>query len=278
MNGSASDALLERARARIKRWTPTEAFAPRYHTLRRHRANSWASPRASALDRADPTCGRGPMNWSAPGDEQSCGMAAPKLGGWDPFTPNEVAQVMRQAGVRWWVSGGWAIDLSIGHQTRPHDDIDIGVFRSDQEQIQRFFADWDVVIANNGRLRPWPAGKWLATPNNDLWIRDRRDGPWRIQIMLNDGGGDTWVSRRDLSIRVPCDDAIRVADGIPFLAPHLQLLFKASAPRPKDEADFVATIGCLTPRERIWLENHIRDLNARHLWLSQLRGASRLHR
>jgi hypothetical protein len=86
--------------------------------------------------------------------------------------------------------------------------------------------------------------------------------------MLNDGGGDTWISRRDPWIRVPYDDAIRVADGIPFLAPHLQLLFKASAPRPKDDADFVATIECLTPRERAWLVNHISALNARHVWLS----------
>jgi hypothetical protein len=91
-------------------------------------------------------------------------MAALKVGGWDPFTPKEAAEVMKHAGARWWVSGGWAIDLCIGHQTRPHDDIDIGVFRSDQAMIRHFFANWDVVIASSRGLRPWPAGKWLVPP------------------------------------------------------------------------------------------------------------------
>jgi hypothetical protein len=204
-------------------------------------------------------------------------MAAPKLGGWDPFTPKEVGEVMRQAGVRWWVSGGWAIDLCIGRQTRPHNDIDIGVFRSDQATIQHFFADWDVAIASNEGLRPWSPGQWLATPDNDLWIRDRRDGPWRIQIMLNDGGGDTWISRRDSKIRVSYHDAIRVKHGVPFLAPHLQLLFKASAPSPKDDADFAAAVGHLTPTERSWLANHISDLDPGHAWLPPLQRARSDH-
>jgi hypothetical protein len=197
-------------------------------------------------------------------------VARGERGGWDPLNPNEVAEVMKQAGMPWWVSGGWAIDLCIGHQTRPHDDIDIGVFRSDQQMVQDLFAVCDVAVASHGRLRPWRAGQRLETPDNDLWIRDRPDGPWRIQVMLNDGGGDMWISRRDPTIRVRYDDAIRVVNGIPFLAPHLQLLFKASAPRPKDDADFAAAIGCLTPMERSWLANHIRDLDPGHAWLSRL--------
>jgi hypothetical protein len=199
-----------------------------------------------------------------------------KLGEWHPLAPNEVAEVMKGAAFPWWVSGGWAIDLCIGRQTRPHRDIDIGVFRSDQETIRRFFADWVVAIASNRRLRPWPPGVWLASPDNDLWIRDRSDGPWRIQITLNEGGGDTWISRRDPKIRVPYDDAIRVKNGIPFLAPHLQLLFKASAPSLKDDADFAVAVGYLTPTERSWLANHIGNLDPGHAWLSPLRRA-RLH-
>jgi len=204
-------------------------------------------------------------------------MTDSKLGGWNPLTPNQVAEVMKRSGASWWVSGGWAIDLCIGHQTRPHDDIDIGVFRSDQGTIQSFFADWDIAIASGGGLRPWPARQWLAIPENDLWVRDDRAGPWRLQIMLNEGGGDVWVSRRDPRVRVRYADAIRVANGIPFLAPHLQLLFKAWAPTPKDHADFAAAIGCLTPIERSWLLNQIRELDPGHVWLTQLRSASPLH-
>jgi hypothetical protein len=204
-------------------------------------------------------------------------MTVSRLGRWNPFTPHEVAELMERSGVSWWVSGGWAIDLCVGHQTRPHDDIDIGVFRSDQGMIQRFFADWDVAIASSGRLRPWPAGQRLASPDNDLWIRQDRAGPWRIQIMLNDGGADVWISRRDPRIRVRYEDAIRFANGIPFLAPHLQLLFKASAPTPKDDADLAAAIGLLTATERFWLLNRISELDPQHGWLTPLRSASPPH-
>jgi hypothetical protein len=91
--------------------------------------------------------------------------------------------------------------------------------------------------------------------------------------MLNDGGGDTWICRRDPKIRVPYDDAIRVKHGIPFLAPHLQLLFKASTPRPKDDADFAASVGYLTPTERSWLADHIGNFDPGHAWLSPLQRA-----
>ena len=41
----------------------------------------------------------------------------------------------------WWVSGGWAIDLAVGHQSREHADLDILVLRRDHRQVRARLRD-----------------------------------------------------------------------------------------------------------------------------------------
>ncbi|MGD6844537.1 nucleotidyltransferase domain-containing protein [Bacillus infantis] len=43
----------------------------------------------------------------------------------------------------WFVAGGWAIDLFIGKQTRPHADLEIGIFREDQQALKSYLEDWE---------------------------------------------------------------------------------------------------------------------------------------
>lgn len=38
------------------------------------------------------------------------------------------------AGIRAWVAGGWAVDILVGHQTRPHGDLDLAI---DAAQLPR---------------------------------------------------------------------------------------------------------------------------------------------
>lgn len=47
------------------------------------------------------------------------------------------------------------------------------------------------------------------------------------------------------------------ADGVPFLAPEVQLFYKAKAPRPKDVADFGATLPLLGHEQKTWLKKAI---------------------
>jgi lincosamide nucleotidyltransferase A/C/D/E len=37
----------------------------------------------------------------------------------------EVVEVVRSVGCRFWLEGGWGVDALIGHQTRPHRDVDV---------------------------------------------------------------------------------------------------------------------------------------------------------
>jgi hypothetical protein len=52
-------------------------------------------------------------------------------------------------------------------------------------------------------------------------------------------------------VEVPWDDAVlHTSDGIPYLAPELQLVFKSTAPRPRDHVDAAQVIPALDERRR----------------------------
>ena len=39
------------------------------------------------------------------------------------------------AGIEYWLFGGWAVDFWVGEVTRPHDDVDVAVWRTDEMAI-----------------------------------------------------------------------------------------------------------------------------------------------
>lgn len=40
------------------------------------------------------------------------------------------------AGIRAWVAGGWAVDILVGHQTRPHGDLDLAIDAAQLPQLR----------------------------------------------------------------------------------------------------------------------------------------------
>jgi hypothetical protein len=79
--------------------------------------------------------------------------------------------------------------------------------------------------------------------------------------------GDTWICRRDESIRFPYGEIIHhTKDGIPYLAPELVLLFEAKHVRRKDQADFDATFPHLTPAQRETLTERLARAHPGHRW------------
>lgn len=61
------------------------------------------------------------------------------------------------------------------------------------------------------------------------------------------------------------------ANGIPYLAPDVQLFYKAKNPRPKDETDLAAVLPTLTDDRRQWLADAITRTYGRHPWPDRLR-------
>lgn len=192
---------------------------------------------------------------------------------WEPMLPADVTDLLRQATFPWWIAGGWAIDLYLGRQTRPHDDLDVLILREDQLAVQQALSGWDLHAADPpGTLRPWLASEVLPAEVHDLWCRRTPSSAWSLQVMIDDASDGVWTYRRDDRIRRPVDDLDgNACDGDPrVLAPEIQLLQKSKTPRPKDEADFLAVKDLLGPDQRTWLVQCLTLTAPTHHWLAQL--------
>ena len=196
-------------------------------------------------------------------------VATPELGQWEPLTLADTIETFSAAGFRWWIGGGLALELHIGRSWRDHDDTDVGVARRDVADLRAYLAGWDIHVASLGRLESWNGADLSSDQHqNNLWCRRHPDGPWVLDVTIGDGDSVAWAYRRDPRVRIPWGDAVlTTGDGVPYLAPELQLLFKSQVPRPKDELDAEQVIPELEPERRDRLA-HLLPLN--HPWQARL--------
>jgi hypothetical protein len=171
----------------------------------------------------------------------------------------------------WWIAGGWAIDLFLGTETRAHKDLDVGVRRSDASRIIAALPGWEFFAAKDGVLFPLAPGTEPRATVNSLWGRRLGEPYWRVELMLDDSDGTDWIFRREPSIRRPFRAALCTAsDGLRYLAPELQLLYKARDLRPEDRSDFEhAALGLEIPAAE-WLRHCLARLYPRHPWIPAL--------
>ncbi len=100
---------------------------------------------------------------------------------------------------------------------------------------------------------------------------DRSRERWRLDVFREPWDGEDWVFRRDRRIRRPLAEAIEFSqDAIPYLAPEIVLLFKAKAPKEKDEADLALTLPTLTVERIEWLRNALEIVSPKHDWTARL--------
>jgi hypothetical protein len=172
----------------------------------------------------------------------------------------------------WWIAGGVAIDLFVGRRTRDHGDLDVEVLARDQDRVRGVLEGWDLFVAHGGRLRPWEAGERLVPGRGSLWCRPSSAVGWALQVLIADADGDAWIFRRDPRIRLPLAEVVRrSAEGVPFLAPQVQLLFKAKAVRPVDQVDFDAAAPLLDPTAGAWLVEALALAHPGHPWSERVR-------
>jgi hypothetical protein len=192
---------------------------------------------------------------------------------WRPLDPAGTAALLADLGCRWWVAGGWALDLHLGRQTRAHADMDVVLLREDQLTVQAHLGGWTLMAADPpGSLRDWEPGELLATGVHDVWCRPFGSDEWALQLMIIDPEGDDWVYRRDQRISRPLPTITGEAStqAMPVLAPEIQLLYKSHRPRAKDQRDFETFADHLTDQQREWLGGALRTADPQHPWLARL--------
>lgn len=193
----------------------------------------------------------------------------PSRDDWDPLTPRAVEDVFVDAPFRWWVGGGVALELHVGRSWRSHDDLDIGVLRTEANEVYSWLTDWDLWVAARGELRPWQGQPLeLHHGENNVWARENPKSSWRFDLTIGSGDETEWVYRPDQRIRRSWDRAVLWTPwGLPYLAPELQLLFKSRDPRPKDHLDARQVIPLLDPDQHTFLADHLDD---DHPWRQQV--------
>jgi len=194
--------------------------------------------------------------------------------------PNEIegadlfraAKIMHGFRGRWGIAGGWAIDLFVGRQTRPHADIDVAILRDDQAHLRDRLTDARVEKVVDGQLVRWDPAERLELPIHEIhatWP----DG-FHLELLLNewDSASGEWIFRRDPRIRCPVDTAFAMGRGLPRLAPEVVLLYKSKGSEAKDDADFAAAFGLMAPELRQWLSYALTMTRPEHPWLATLRA------
>ncbi len=197
-----------------------------------------------------------PPPWnSTPLNYPSQGPAAAETEVWDPLPVACVAELFLGLEVPWWIAGGHAIEMFLGRPIRSHGDTDVLIRRIDQLRVQEHLRDWDLHRATYPGLSPWLKGEYLDGRYRDIWCRRRPQDRWSLQIMLLDTEAGQWLFKRDPLIRGNLEEMGRRTPGnIPYLAPEIQLLYKAKVVTlEKDQVDFVAAAPLLAAAAREWL-------------------------
>jgi aminoglycoside-2''-adenylyltransferase len=186
---------------------------------------------------------------------------------WQPLELDALAALF--AGVRtpWWIAGGHALELFCGRSWREHGDVDAGILRRDQAEVFAALDAWEIHTAHEGKLRLLAPGELAEPEVVGLWCRRQGEEPWRFEILLDSAEGSDWLFRRAPAIRRPLASLIRrTADGLPYLAPEIQLLYKARDTRPRDEQDFAEAAPALDGSARDWLRDALDKTDPGHPW------------
>ena len=161
----------------------------------------------------------------------------------------------------------------MGAQSRSHGDLDVGILRRDAPAVIAALPDWEFFEAKDGTLTALSAGAAPRMSVNSLWGRPKDTASWKLELMLDEGADGLWIYRRNPEIQRPFVTAIkRAPDGLRYLAPEIQLLYKARHCRSLDHADFNLVTPRLEPQALAWLRDALSRTDPGHTWLQAIRS------
>ncbi len=136
------------------------------------------------------------------------------------------------------------------------------VLRRDLAHIHAALPSWTILAWHwedePPGFRPFAPGDSLPEGIRDIWCRPPRSETWRFQLMVMPTEGEPWFFPRDSRITGDLAQLSDVRDGIPIIAPELQLLYKSRGPhRDKDAADLRRMIPRLSAARQAWLRERV---------------------
>ncbi|WP_404473972.1 nucleotidyltransferase domain-containing protein [Microbacterium aerolatum] len=193
---------------------------------------------------------------------------------WQPLEPTAVAQLLAAASVRWWLSGGAALDRWLGAPIRERANIDVSVTAGDLAalvaSLPAGFSAW-APGEGDDEIIPF-ADAPADTDLQPVLIRDDDKGAWVLQANVEDGAPRAWMYKRDPRMTLPWDRAVLDLDGIPTGAPEVQLVWKALRPRPEDTIDKDAVLPTLSDEAVSFYETALLRIHPHSTWAIHVRS------
>lgn len=204
-------------------------------------------------------------------------------------------ELLSDSGILWAVCGGFALDLFLEENTRRHGDIDICVFEQDRERACGFMLrnGWNVYeFRGGGILRPLNSASSSETGRNLMCVMDGCDivqfYPYDnnsdllyyefyhkgiaelnyLELLFNAVSDDYFLFNSRKDVKRELSKAILFRNGIPYLAPELVLLFKASrADIPEYSSNFEKTFPNMNDDQRQWFHQNLNAIYPDgHIW------------
>ncbi|GHG50124.1 hypothetical protein GCM10012320_18450 [Sinomonas cellulolyticus] len=191
----------------------------------------------------------------------------------DPLAPQAVADLLAASPVRWWLSGGVALDRWLGEPIRERPNTDVSVVHGDLPQLVASlpagYEAW--AVRDEEELVPF-AEVGPSDEVQPVLVRDVEKDAWVLRINVEDGAPRAWVYKRDPRLQLPWDRAVLDIGGIPTGAPEVQLVWKALRPRPEDDVDKDAVVPKLSDEARAWYERCILSIHPHSSWSIHVRS------
>jgi hypothetical protein len=126
----------------------------------------------------------------------------PDASKWDAWSPEEVARLLSGIEAPWYVAGGWAIDLFLRGQRRPHADLEIAVPNDRFREVAKALASFELfVISGRDEARA------LENASDEL---DRTHQTWAGSPRRAAGG---WMSSANRRRMTPGSSVATVGSG-----------------------------------------------------------------
>lgn len=189
--------------------------------------------------------------------------------------PQAVGDLLSAASVRWWLSGGAALDRWLGRPIRHRQNIDVSVVAADLAALVASLPDgfsaWAPVDDDGEEFVAFADARADADLQPVL-VRDDAKNAWVLQINAEDGAPRVWVYKRDPRLTLPWDRAVQDIDGIPTGTPEVQLVWKALRPRPEDTGDKDAVLPSLSAEAVAFYETALLRIHPHSTWAIHVRS------
>lgn len=195
-----------------------------------------------------------------------------------PYQPQDILSLLENAPFKWWITGGWSIDLFLGKQTRSHFDIDVAIARSDQLGAQSYLRRWDFWSTRRDDegdiiLERWKIGHTLDRDIPGVWARESKDAPWRYEFLFQEISDGVWTFRYNNSVQHSLENIGGYSsENVSILLPEISLLLKAVRLQDVDEEDFQRVLPRLNLGQCEQLSIDLSKIRSNHQWLSALSG------